>query len=59
MRHLKSTLRGGVNEAAGAVLIASVAVLLLLPSVAAAIDPPDPLNVLFVANGWYNQEDDF
>ncbi len=27
------------------------------PSVASALDPPDPLNVLFVANGYYNQED--
>jgi hypothetical protein len=28
------------------------------PSVASALDPPDPLNVLFVANGYYNQEDE-
>ncbi len=28
------------------------------PSVASALDPPDPLNVLFAANGYYTQEDE-
>ncbi|MFO8073387.1 MAG: hypothetical protein R6V85_16095 [Polyangia bacterium] len=31
---------------------------LLLPSLGLALDPPDPLNVLFVADGWYEQEDE-
>jgi hypothetical protein len=58
IRHSKSIVRGSDSYSVRAVLIASVAVVLLLPSVAAALDPPDPLNVLFVANGWYDQEDD-
>ena len=32
--------------------------ILLLPRISLALDPPDPLNVLLVANGWYTQEDD-
>ncbi|MFO8071333.1 MAG: hypothetical protein R6V85_05600, partial [Polyangia bacterium] len=31
---------------------------LLLPRLGLAVDPPDPLSVLFVADGWYQQEDD-
>ena len=30
----------------------------LLAPLAAEADPPEPLNVLFVANGWCSQEDD-
>ncbi|MFO8072531.1 MAG: hypothetical protein R6V85_14385, partial [Polyangia bacterium] len=32
--------------------------MLLLPNPGLALEPPDPLEVLFVANGWYDQEDD-
>ncbi|MFO8070579.1 MAG: DUF4185 domain-containing protein [Polyangia bacterium] len=32
--------------------------MLLLPRLGSAFDPPDPLSVLFVADGWYEQEDE-
>ena len=38
--------------------VIATAVVLLLPRLSLALDPPDPLNVLFVANGWYDHEDD-
>ena len=49
---------GGANDSIRGGAWILLIVVLIFPSVAAAIDPPDPLNVLFVANGWYDQEDD-
>jgi len=49
---------GGANNSIRAGGLVLFATLLLLPSLTLALDPPDPLNVLFVANGYYDQEDD-
>jgi hypothetical protein len=47
---------GGANESIRAGIAIVVAAALLLPATASALDPPEPLNVLFMANGYYLQE---
>jgi len=36
----------------------AVAVFMLLPALKANVQGPDPIQVLFVKNDWYQQEDD-
>jgi hypothetical protein len=56
MRDVKRPKHGGANESIRAGIAIVVAAALLLPATASALDPPEPLNVLFVANGYYIQE---
>ena len=56
MRHVKRPKHGGANESIRAGIVIAFAAALLLPATASALDPPEPQSVLFVANGYYQQE---
>jgi hypothetical protein len=56
MRHVNRTKHGVANESIRAGIALAVVVVVLLPATASALDPPAPLSVLFVANGYYIQE---
>jgi hypothetical protein len=47
---------GGANESILAGIALAFAAALLLPATASALDPPEPQSVLFVSNGYYQQE---
>ncbi|MFO8070265.1 MAG: hypothetical protein R6V85_00200, partial [Polyangia bacterium] len=57
MREVKRVSKGGRCRL-GAPAALAAAMVLLLPRLGLAVDPPDPLSVLFVAGGWYQQEDE-